>query len=196
MQAQLLNQSHIDLVRELFEKREKFSKQEKNKAILDRLMKGNELALKDGVTNRLVGVIEDNTLKSIVAQSFYEIQAFWIMHYWATDLNNNLIKSYGPYLEAAFQKAMGDAEQRKCYDFWVSVPEAYASVGPRLQSRSPNWSRYEVYTDAIIPPNKFPKFRAHRDAYGMILKPHTVYIRHAVLKQQFREENLTPRQEF
>jgi hypothetical protein len=190
--AIILDTSHRTAVIDLIKSRQRFSKQESNSDILAVLEEGTDLSLNNGKQIRLIGCFEGNSLEAILCQTFSSVNPAWIMRYYASRYNNIILgKGYGPYISACFRKAMDDAEQMGIYDFWWSIPEAYAKNGPRLQQKSPEWIRYEVYTDAVIPPNTFPKYEVHKTSYGKILKPHTVFIRHAVLKQEFRNVPLT-----
>ena len=192
MSAIILESQHKDSVINLLSSRKKFSKQENTDLVLNNLIDRTEICLDDGNIHRIIGCFENEKLVAALSQSFSSRNPLWIMNYYVT--NNNYIslgKGYGLYLEKCFTKAMTDAETIGAYDFWWSVPVKYAKNGPRLQLLSPSWSRYEVYTDAVVPENKFPIFDLHKHAYGSILKPHDVFIRHAVCKQEFRSVPLT-----
>jgi hypothetical protein len=192
MQTEILTLDYKDRVVGLLKNRQKFSKQDNQDSVLDNLIARTEYALTEGNRDRIIGAVENNELVAILAQSFSTTIPIWIMQYYATKTNNILIgKGYGAGLESCFAKAMADAEVIGIYDFWWSVPLQYAKNGPRMQKYSPNWIRYEVYTDVVVPANEFPKYEIHTQAYGKIPKPHSVFIRHAVCKQEFRSVPLT-----
>ena len=192
MQVAILTLDYKDQVVDLLRSRQKFSKQDNQDAVLDNLITRTEYALAEGNRDRIIGAVENNELVAILAQSFSTTIPIWIMQYYATK-NNNIVlgKGYGDGLESCFAKAMTDAETVGIFDFWWSVPLQYAKNGPRMQKYSPNWIRYEVYTDVVVPANEFPKYEIHTQAYGRTLKPHSVFIRHAVCKQEFRSIPLT-----
>jgi hypothetical protein len=184
--------NHQEQVLNLLSSRTKFSKQDNKDQVLANLIERTSGCLKDQKTHRVIGCFEDDNLMAIISQSFSVQIPIWIMNYYATENNDiGLGKGYGPYLEECFSMANEEAESKGIFDFWWSVPRMYARNGPRLQQSSPNWVRYEVYTDAVILSNEFPKYEIHKQAYGKILKPHDVFIRHAVLKQEFRSVPLT-----
>lgn len=192
MHVTVLSLEHKDQVVDLLKSRQKFSKQDNQESVLDNLITRTEYALAEGNKDRIIGAFDGQELVAILAQSFSSIIPIWIMQYYATK-NNNIVlgKGYGAGLEMCFSKAMSDAEESGIYDFWWSVPLQYARNGPRMQKYSPTWIRYEVYTDLVVPANEFPKYEIHSQAYGKILKPHSVFIRHAVCKQEFRTVPLT-----
>lgn len=191
MSAIVLDTSHTDELVNLLKQRRTFSKQEISDSILNNTIDRSIHCLQDTVADRIVGAFTNNKLTSILSQSISSKIPVWIMNFYATDSNTISIKGYGSDLESCFLKAMTDAEDVGIYDFWWSVPVAYAKNGPRLQRNSTSWSRYEVYTDAVVPANQYPKYELHTQAYGKLLKPHDVFIRHAVLKQEFRTVPLT-----
>lgn len=191
IEAIVLNTTHLDQVLDLLESRSKFSKQDKNDEIRSVYENGIRYSLENQVGRRVVGAFNGDSLEAILLQNFAPSDPMWVMSFYASKNNNiKLGKGYGHYLSACFRKAMSDAEEKGCFDFWWSVPFQYARNGPRMQMTSPEWIRYEVYTDAIIPANQFPKYAVHTLAYGKVLKPHDVFIRHAVLKQEFRNTPL------
>lgn len=192
MQAAVLTLDYKDQVVDLLKNRHKFSKQANHESVLDNLINRTEYALAEGNRDRIIGALDGQELVAILAQSFSSTIPIWIMQYYATK-NNNIVlgKGYGDGLEMCFSKAMSNAEDAGIYDFWWSVPLQYARNGPRMQQYSPNWIRYEVYTDVVVPANEFPKYEIHSQAYGKILKPHSVFIRHAVCKQEYRNVPLT-----
>lgn len=192
IEAIVLDSTYIDQVLDLLDSRPKFSKQDTNQEIRSVYENGIRYSLENQVNRRVIGSFNNNDLEAILLQNFAPTDPMWVMSFYASKNNNiKLGKGYGPYLSACFRKAMNDAEEKGCFDFWWSVPIHYARNGPRMQMISPEWSRYEVYTDAIIAANTFPKYSVHLLAYGKVLKPHDVFIRHAVLKQEFRNIPLT-----
>lgn len=192
MHTEVLTSDCKDQVINLLKRRHKFSKQDNSEAVWDNLISRTEYALNNGERDRIIGAFDNQELVAIIAQSFSFAIPIWIMQYYATK-NNNIVlgQGYGEGLEACFAKAMADAENAGIHDFWWSVPQQYAKNGPRMQQYSPNWIRYEVYTDVVVPANEFPKYEIHAQAYGKTLKPHPVFIRHAVLKQEHRNVPLT-----
>lgn len=187
MEPIVLDVSHTDDVINLLKNRDRFSKQYKSEEVWNTLLNGSLECLNDGKLNRIIGSYQDGVLKAIVGQSFSRVHPIWNMKYYATDINDiSLSTGYGEHLDVCFGKAMLDAEELGYYDIWYSVPEKYSKTGPRLLKTSKEWSRYEMYTDAIIPAGEYPKYQLHQIAYGRVLKPHAVFIRHAVLKQEFR----------
>ena len=192
MQTEILTLDYKDQVVDLLKNRQKFSKQDNQDLVWDNLITRTDHALTDRTRDRIIGAVEDQEVVAILAQSFSTTIPIWIMQYYATK-NNNIVlgKGYGNSLEACFARAMADAEAVGIYDFWWSVPLQYARNGPRMQQYSPSWLRYEVYTDVVVPANEFPKYEIHSQAYGKTLKPHSVFIRHAVCKQEFRTVPLT-----
>lgn len=192
IETKLLGIENLEQVIQLLENRNNFSKQSNEGYQRDYLIASTHQCLVDGVRNRIVGCIDDGDLKAILCQTIMQAQPYWHMNYYATSNNKIALgKGYGIHLSQCFKKAMQDAEEKNYYDFWFSVPEAYAKNGPRMQKTSEEWMRYEVYTDAVVPANTFPEFELHKRAYGKVLKPHAVFIRHAVLKQEFRSVPLT-----
>lgn len=192
MIAELLDISHREQVFDLLRNREKFSTQENKDQILEHLLHRTECALIDRKKDRVLGAFGEHGLEAILAQTFSNKIPIWVMQAYATKFNRiSLSRGYGAALEACFLKAMTDAESMGIYDFWWSVPEKYARNGPRMHVISPSWSRYEVYTDLVVPANEFPKYELHTHAYGQLVKPHPVYIRHAVCRQEFRQVPLT-----
>jgi hypothetical protein len=141
----------------------------------------------------VVAAISEGKIQAVVSQTLSKNNPFWFINYFAAKKNTiNFKQGYGKPLEACFEYVMKIAEENGFYDFYISIPEGYASVGPLMHKKSSAWSRYYVLTDRIVPENSFPEYPAHKIVYGQILKKHKVYIRHAVLKQEFRKENLTP----
>lgn len=192
IETKLLGVEHLAQVTNLLENRSNFSKQANSGYTKDYLIASTHQCLVDSIRNRIVGCLEDGELRAILCQTIMQAQPHWHMNYYATDSNKIVLgKGYGIHLSQCFKKAMQDAEERNYYDFWFSVPEAYAKNGPRMQKTSEEWMRYEVYTDAVIPANTLPQFDLHKRAYGSIVKPHSVFIRHAVLRQEFRTVPLT-----
>jgi len=197
MSAIVLGIENLDSVIDLLKNRSFFSKQTNKDQVWENLISKTQHALSDRSRDRIIGYFVNDSLEAILAQSFSNRIPIWIMQYYATKTNNILLgKGYGEPLEACFIKAMTDAEAIGIYDFWWSVPVKYAKNGPRMQKSSPSWIRYEVYTDAVISANTFPKYELHTQAYGSVLKPHDVFIRHAVCKQEFRSVPLTRQYNF
>lgn len=192
IETKLLSMEDLDQVINLLEHRSNFSKQSNVGYTRDYLIASTHQCLADGIRNRIVGCFDNSELKAILCQTIMQAQPHWHMNFYATDRNKIVLgKGYGTHLSQCFKKAMQDAEEKNYYDFWFSVPEAYAKNGPRMQKTSEEWMRYEVYTDAVIPANTFPDFDLHKRAYGKVLKSHAVFIRHAVLKQEYRTVPLT-----
>lgn len=192
MHVTVLTLDYKDQVVDLLKNRQKFSKQDNQESVLDNLITRTEYALAEGNRDRIIGALDGQELVAILAQSFSSTIPIWIMQYYATKSNNIVLgRGYGEGLELCFSKAMTDAENLGIYDFWWSVPQQYAKNGPRMQQHSPTWIRYEVYTDVVVPANEFPKYEIHAQAYGKTLKPHNVFVRHAVCKQEFRTVPLT-----
>jgi hypothetical protein len=141
----------------------------------------------------VIACFHNEEIQAVVSQTLSKNHPFWFMNYFAAENHSiNLKTGYGNYLELCFDHVMNLAETLGYYDFYVSVPEGYANVGPLMHKKSRAWSRYYVLTDCIVPANQYPKFPAQQMVYGKVLKNHAVYVRHAVLKQEHRKENLTP----
>lgn len=192
MKAIELTSEHKDQVFELLRNRERFTKLNNTGQTLDQLLTRTEKSLNDHKLERVVGAFDSTGLGAIMVQTYAAKIPVWIMQYYATRENTISLKTgYGECLEACWEKAITDAEEKGMYDFWYSVPEQYAKVGPRLQLLSPSLLRYEVYTDTIIPAGEYPKYDIHNHAYGALIKPHAVWIRHGVCKQEFRKVPLT-----
>lgn len=192
MKTQILDMEHFQDVHQLLENRNKFSKQPNEGPVWDYLIASTMYCLENQDRDRIIGTFDNGILKAILCQTILKEHPIWFMKYYATEKNTIALgKGYGPYLSECFKRAMNDAEAKGYYDFWFSVPVAYAKNGPRMQKTSAEWMRYEVYTDAIVKANEYPGQELHRLAYGKILKPHDVFIRHAVLKQEHRPVPLT-----
>jgi hypothetical protein len=169
-----------------------FSKQPNVQEVQENWKDLISISLGDENSN-VIACFEDSKLKAVVSQTFSKNHPFWFMNYFAAEKNSITIKKgYGKYLEMCFESAMTEAENIGYYDFYISIPEGYANVGPFMQARSKAWLRYYVLTDCIVAENEYPKYPAQQIVYGRVLKKHRVYIRHAILKQEFRKENLTP----
>jgi hypothetical protein len=141
----------------------------------------------------IVACLTNGEIQAVVSQTLSSNHPFWFMNYFSSKKNTISFKNgYSESLEMCFDYVMKMAEQKGFYDFYVSIPEGYANVGPLMHKKSPSWSRYYVLTDRIISENQYPEFAVHKFVYGRVLKKHKVYIRHAVLKQEFRKEQLTP----
>jgi hypothetical protein len=187
-----LNQHDFFLLENFLINSQTFSKQENKNEVVENWKTLIKLSLND-LNSNVIACLEDNKIKAVVSQTLSVNHPVWFMNYFATEKNLITIKNgYGKYLELCFQYVTKFAEEKGYYDFYVSVPEGYANTGPLMQKKSKSWSKYYVLTDVIVPENEYPVFPAHKAVYGKILKKHKVFIRHAVLKQEFRKEKLTP----
>lgn len=187
-----LETADIELLENFLLDNKTFSKQPFEGDVRNNWKELTSVALNAEYAN-VIACFDNEKIKAVVSQLFSSNHPFWFMNYFATEKNTISLKNgYGTYLEMCFDHVMKEAENKGYYDFYVSIPEGYASIGPLIHKKSPSWSRYYVLTDRIIPENQFPEYPSHKIVYGKILKKHKVFIRHAVLKQEYRKENLTP----
>lgn len=186
MSVLILNESHIDSVLNLLKNRKKFSQQPISEDVWNTLSQGIKMSLLNRHQHRIIGYV-DTELRAVVSQSFHRDEPTWMMNFFASDKNYNLFSNgHGDYINQCLLKAMYDAEEREVYDIYYSVPVQYLRTSQRTHHTSPAWNRYDIYIDKIIPPYTYPLFEMHKYAYGKVLKPHSVAIKHAVLKQEYR----------
>jgi hypothetical protein len=186
MTTKILDESHYDLVLNLLKSRKKFSQQPITDEVWNVLSTGILKSLKNKRQHRIIGYV-DTELRAVVSQSFHDEYPCWFMNFFASDKNYNLFSNgHGDYINQCLMSAMDDAESRKIYDIYYSVPIHYIRSSSRTHYSSPAWSRYDIYIDQVIPANTHPELTMYKYAYGKVLKSHDVAIKHAVLQQQFR----------
>ena len=187
MTTQILDESHYDAVLNLLKSRRKFSQQELDDEVWTVLSNGVLKSLRNRRQHRIIGYV-DSELRAIVSQTFHDEFPCWIMNFFASDRSYNLFANgHGDYINQCLLTAMQDAEQRQIWDIYYSIPIHYVKSSARTHHSSPAWSRYDIYVDQIVPENTFPEITVYKYAYGRVLKPHQVVIKHAVLKQEHRE---------
>jgi len=182
----------FEILKNFFQERKTFSKQPYEGLVQENLLSKIEFSLNNPKTNNIIGTFQENVLVAVISQTFSSKHPIWFLNYYASRNSISLNRGLGEPLESCFAYSTADSESKGYYDFYVSVPIQYAKTVSILYSKSPAWSRYEFFTDAIIQENEFPKFEIHKFVYGSILKPHKVYIRHIVLKQKYRGFPLAP----
>lgn len=186
MTTLILDESHYDAVLALLKNRKKFSQQIVNQEVWEVLSLGVLKSLRNKRQHRIIGYI-DSELRAVVSQSFHDDYPCWFMNFFASDKNYSLFANgHGDYINQCLLSAMEDAESKKIYDIYYSVPIQYIKSSGRTHHSSPAWNRYNIYIDQIVPANSFPEITVYKYAYGRVLKAHEVAIKHAVLKQEFR----------
>lgn len=188
MNIKILTLADEPAVIDLIASKKKFSQQLLDGIVLDVLMTGVKKSLANQHRLRLVGCYEDDILMAMVSQSFDQTLPFWYMDYFfARDTNLSFSNGHGDHINSCLNLAMTDAESRGFFDIYYSVPVQYQRTQRKTHNSSPAWSRYEIFIDRIIDENKFPECSLHKIVYGSVLKPHKVIIKHATLKQQYRD---------
>jgi hypothetical protein len=187
-----LSMQDFESIDNFFNEKKTFSKQPYYGEVKENLLSKIKLCLEYPENNSIIGTFNKNKLSAIVSQTFSKNHPIWFLNYYASQNSISIRNGLGPDLESCFAFAVQEPEKNGYYDFYVSVPDLYAKTLSHLLPKSSTWSRYEYFTDVIVPENEFPKFQIHKFVYGTIVKKYPVYIRHAVLKQEYRGFSLTP----
>lgn len=191
MEIKILDETYEQEILDLVKKKKKFSQQPLTEEVLTNLQLGIRKALKNKFKNRIVGCIDNEKLTAVVSQSFDNTYPCWYMDYFISDDTSLTFNNgHGNYINACLLYAMQDAEARGFLDIYYSVPIHYIRTQQKTHMTSPAWSRYDIHVERIIPPNKFPVIEIHKAVYGSVLKPHSVVIKRATLKDNLRTELL------
>ena len=89
-------------------------------------------------------------------------------------------------LKQTSEKQKYYAENLGVYKVYWSMPTKWARTQTKTIHTSDVWKRYDIYTEAIIPPYQFPKWEDQGISFGKIPKPHNVTVKLAILKNEFR----------
>jgi len=139
---------------------------------------------------RVIGYFEDNTLVSFLCQVIDKRLCAWHMTMLGTNsIHNWNYKKNG--LEYCWANAMDYSEQQGIYRIYWSMPEHWARTQSRTMKTSDVWPRYDIYLEEEVNQDNFPIWDEHRVCFGKHLKPHTVVIKQALLKNEFRRFNTT-----
>jgi hypothetical protein len=138
---------------------------------------------------RVIGYFENNELISFLAQQFTERGPMWYMtmlgtkssHRWNYRLNG---------LEHCWAYAMARAENAGIYKIVYALPTSWARTQRRTLKTSDVWQKYDLYYDCIIPAGSMPVWPEHKNVFGSIVKEHDVLIKTAILKNEFRPDNI------
>lgn len=139
--------------------------------------------------SRIIGCFDEGVLKSFVIQKFITALPMWIMSLIAQESSENWLRvGHGEYLNHCLLNAVSVAEEKGVFDVMYSVPVKWLKTTKRTQPTSPVWSRYEVFTDAIIPADTLPEYKLYRYICGETSKPHDRAIKKCSLKMEYRSE--------
>lgn len=157
-----------------------------------------------GTNLKVVGVYANDMLKGIVSGYFNPNFNFWLITRSLVDSGNSLksFREYSLIFNEAITPLIDYAEQHSFYSFYScrhlkQVSAHYkirksATSGERLFENFDCGSfRYDQYDEAIYGPNERPSIPLHDVFYGEQLKPVTTVITHWVLKQQYRQQILS-----
>jgi hypothetical protein len=188
MEILVLDESYEQEIIDLVKKKKKFSHQLLTDEVLTTLQLGIRKSLKNKLKNRIVGCVDNGKLTAVVSQSFDNNYPCWYMDYFISDDDSlTFSNGHGNSINACLLFAMQDAETRGFLDIYYSVPIQYLRTQQKTHPSSPAWSRYDIHIERIIPPNKFPMIEVHKAVYGSVLKPHSVVIKRATLKDDLRK---------
>jgi hypothetical protein len=139
--------------------------------------------------DRVVGYFQEDKLVSYLFQTMSKRMSTWHMMLLGTrSIENWNYKKNG--LEYCWANAMDYAENLGVYKVYWSMPTKWARTQTKTIHTSDVWKRYDIYTEAIIPPYQFPKWEDQGISFGKIPKPHNVTVKLAILKNEFRKFNI------
>lgn len=138
---------------------------------------------------RVVGYYEDDKLISFLTQQFTLRGPMWYMTMLGTRSNYRWnYKLNG--LEQCWSYAMFRAEEAGIYKVLYSLPVSWARTQRRTINTTDVWKRYEIFYDCIIPAGKLPEWPEHKNVFGSLIKDHDVLIKSAILKNEYRPDNI------
>lgn len=183
--VRLLDISHYRLINSFIKSKHKIShipNEEFDWESWDRNLKNT---LIDSDSNNVIGSFEDGSLKGLVIQSLGLRSPAWYMPIVVQENEKWLNNGHGQHINLCLQKAVDIAESKGVFEVIYNVPVKWLRTTIRTHSRSPIWSRYNVYVEEIVPAGREPHFVAYKYKYGQV-RNHDVAIKKAVLKPEHR----------
>lgn len=176
----------ISSILEVLDNTNKISKVEKsNNAEIEQLI----VTALTSYDNRVIGYFQEDKLVSYLFQTMSKRMSTWHMMLLGTRSTEGWnYKKNG--LEYCWANAIDYAEKLGVYKMYWCMPTKWARTQIKTIHTSDVWQRYNIYTEAIILPYQFPKWEDQGVSFGKIPKPHTVTVKLAVLKNEFRKFNI------
>lgn len=182
--TRLLNVNDIDQIMSIIDSKHKISNTDKDSLEPESFVDHFNYALSQE-NQRIIGYFENDNLVSFLCQVIDKRLCAWHMTMLGTNsIHNWNYKKNG--LEYCWANAMDFSEKQGIYRIYWSMPEFWARTQSRTMKTSDVWPRYEIYLEEQVPSGNFPKWDEHRVSFGKHIKPHTVVVKQALLKNEFR----------
>lgn len=182
--TRLLNVNDIDQIMSIIDSKHKISNTDKDSLEPESFVDHFNYALSQE-NQRIIGYFENDSLVSFLCQVIDKRLCAWHMTMLGTNsIHNWNYKKNG--LEYCWANAMDFSERQGIYRIYWSMPEFWARTQSRTMKTSDVWPRYEIYLEEQVPSGNFPKWDEHRVSFGKHIKPHTVVVKQALLKNEFR----------